>query len=121
MPELGWTLGTPEKDFTDVPVWVTTEGVVVGSPNGHLFNISKNKIKMAIPERGASLYRNREGIIQFLTSFKSGVTGTGAGFQHGDTYNAMKNGELDKHEEFFNGMGSRASFTEEVTCTVTHP
>jgi len=121
MPELGWTLGTPEKDFTDVPVWVTTEGIVVGNPDGHLFNISKNKIKMAIPARGASLYRNREGIIQFLTSFKAGATGTGAGFRHEDTYDAVKNGDLDRHEEFFSGMGSRASFTEEVTCTVTHP
>lgn len=119
MPELGWTLGTPEKDFTDVPVWVTTEGIVVGSPSGKFFNISKNKLKMAIPSTGASLYRNREGIIQFLTSFKSGVTGSGSGFIDQDTYDVFENGKLDTHNEIVRDMGSRTGFSDSATCTVT--
>jgi hypothetical protein len=119
MPELGWTLGTPEKDFVDVPVWLTTEGVVVGSPTGKYFNVTKNKIKMPIPEGGASLYRNLEGIIQFLTSFKSGTTGSGAGFNDIDTNNVFKNGQIDIHEVDFKEMGSIAKFTDTVSCTVT--
>jgi len=119
MPELGWTLGTPEKDFVDVPVWLTSEGVVVGGPSGNFFNITKNKLKMGIPEQGASLYRNREGIIQFLTSFKAGVTGTGAGFRDTDTYNAFKNGRIDVHEQRNEGMGTAVGFGDSCSCTVT--
>ncbi len=119
MPELGWTLGTPEKDFTDVPVWLTTEGVVVGAPSGHLFNISKNKIKMSIPDRGASLYRNLEGVIQFLTSFKTGSIASGAGFRDADTYAAIRSGKIDIHEKSNKEMSSRAAFSDEVSCTVT--
>jgi hypothetical protein len=119
MPELGWTLGTPEKDFTDVPVWVTTEGIVVGGPSGKFFNITKNKIKMGIPLQGASLYRNREGIIQFLTSFKHGSGGSGAGSDDADTYAAFKDGKIDVHNEVVKEMGSRAGFSDSATCTVT--
>lgn len=119
MPELGWTLGTPEKDFTDVPVWLTSEGVVVGSPTGKFFNITKNKIKMAVPESGASLYRNLDGVIQFLTSFKSGAAGSGIGSDDTDTYNVFKNGRIDTHSKRIEGMGTRACFSDDATCTVT--
>ena len=119
MPELGWTLGTPEKDFVDVPVWLTTEGFVVGNSSGKFFNITKNKIKMAIPSEGASLYRNLEGIIQILTSFKAGTTGSGAGFDDTDTYNAFRNGQIDLHNARDEEMGSRAGFSDKVTCTLT--
>ncbi len=119
LPELGWKLGTPEKDFTDVPVWLTSEGVVVGSPTGKFFNVTKNKLKMGIPSQGASLYRNLEGIIQFLTSFKTGTTGSGAGFEDKDTINAFINGRLDVSKKSLQGTVSAARFSEEVTCTVT--
>ena len=115
MPELGWTLGTPEKDFVDVPVWVTSEGVVVGGPSGKFFNITKNKIKMSVPSRGASLYRNSEGFIQFLTSFKVGNTG----LDDLDTYNAFKNGKIELNSRVPEDMGSRAGFSDSVTCKVT--
>ncbi|MFH1744456.1 MAG: hypothetical protein ABIH23_36090, partial [bacterium] len=119
MPELGWTLGTAEKDFVDVPVWWTSEGCVVGSPTGKFFNITKNKIKMAIPARGASLYRVREGMIQYLTSFKAGVTGSGAGFTDADTAYAFLHGHIDTHDEVIREMGSRTKCSDEATCTVT--
>ncbi len=118
MPELGWTLGTPEKDFVDVPVWLTTEGVVVGAPNGNFFNITKNKIKTGIPDQGASLYRNLEGVIQYLTSFKRGATGSGAGFSDNDTMTAFRNGRISLHEQSNEGMGSRFGFADVATCKV---
>jgi hypothetical protein len=118
MPELGWTLGTPEKDFEDVPVWLTSEGVVVGSPSGHFFNVTKNKLKMGIPSQGASLYRNLDGVIQFLTSFKSGATGSGAGFRDTDTYNVFKNGRIDTYEQSNDAMGARVGFSDVATCKV---
>jgi hypothetical protein len=119
MPELGWILGTPEKDFVDVPVWLTTEGVVVGGANGHFFNITKNKIKMGIPTEGASLYRNLEGIIQYLTSFKTGAIGSGAGFGDTETFNVFKNGHIDVHSKNAEGTRSSAGFNDEAICTVT--
>jgi hypothetical protein len=119
MPELGWTLGTPEKDFVDVPVWVTAEGIVVGAPTGKFFNITKNKIKMSIPTQGASLYRNSEGFIQFLTSFKSGGVGSGVGVEDLDTFNAFKAGRIDTHSRVLKSEGSLAGFSDDASCTVT--
>lgn len=119
MPELGWTLGTPEKDFTDIPVWLTTEGVVVGNGSGKFFNITKNKIKMSIPNQGASLYRNLEGKIQFLTSFKKGTSGSGAGFSDADTDAAFKAGEIPTSNKTPEGMGSGAGFSDSASCIVT--
>lgn len=118
LPELGWTLGTAEKDFADVPVWLTEEGVVVGSPSGKFFNVTKNKLKMGIPERGASLYRNMEGVIQYLTSFKTGTTGTGRGFRDTETYNAFKDGKIDMHEKTLNDDIARVGFSDSASCKV---
>ena len=119
LPELGWTLGTAEKSFSDVPVWLTVEGIVIGSPTGKFFNVTKNKLKMGIPSRGASLYRNLEGVIQYLTSFKTGATASGVGFSDADTLNVFKTGRIDIHNKAIEGMGSRAGFKDEVTLTVT--
>jgi hypothetical protein len=119
MPELGWTLGTESKNFTDVPVWLTDDGVVVGNATGKLFNITKNKLKTGIPVRGASLYRNLEGITQFLTSFKRGVTGSGMGFSDADTMAAFEDGRIDVHNERIEDMGGRVGFSDSATCTVT--
>ena len=118
MPELGWTLGTPEKDFNDVPVWLTTEGVVVGAPSGKFFNVSKNKIKMGIPEQGAAMYRNYEGIIQFLVSFKRGATGSGRGFADPETNAAFENGKIETNSVNFSDMTSRAGFADTASCRV---
>jgi hypothetical protein len=119
MPELGWTLGTPEKDFTDVPVWLTSEGIVVGNGSGKFFNITKNKIKMSIPQQGASLYRNLEGKIQFLTSFKKGTIGSGAGFSDTDTDAAFKNGAIPTSNLTPEGMSNKVGFSDIASCTVT--
>lgn len=118
MPELGWVLGTAEKDYVDVPVWVTSEGIVVGGANGKLFNITKNKVKMPIPSKGASLYRNLNGVIQYLTSFKTGVKGSGAGFEDSDTYSAFKHGHITTSDKVPRVSGSRSSFTDSATCQV---
>jgi hypothetical protein len=74
---------------------------------------------MGIPGQGASLYRNLEGIIQFLCSFKTGATGTGAGFRDADTYNAFKNSCIDVHEAGIEEESTRVGFSDIVSCTVT--
>jgi hypothetical protein len=118
MPELGWTLGTPEKDFVDVPVWLTSEGVVVGSPNGHFFNITKNKLKIGVPREGASLYRNLNGIIQYMTSFKIGEVGSATGLRDEETEKAFKLGMIDPYESDKKYMGSRFGFSDSATVKV---
>jgi len=70
LPELGDVLGTPEKGYTDVPVWRTVDGIVAGNVSGRLFNLTKNKINMNAADVGASLYRQTSGGFQFLTSSK---------------------------------------------------
>jgi len=118
LPELSWTLGTPEKDFVDVPMWTSEDGIVIGLSSGKFLNVTKNKLKMGIPDKGASLYRNMEGVIQFLTSFKSGATGTGHGFRDEDTYNAFKNGKIDTHNKTLEGEVTRACFSDSASCKV---
>jgi hypothetical protein len=119
VPDLSSTLNTSEKGLVDVPVWLTTEGIVAGTTSGTLYNLTKNKLKMGIPSSGASLYRNMEGTFQFLTSFKTGETGSGKGFSDTDTDNAFKNGRIDVFNKRTQAMGSSAGFSDSCTCTVT--
>lgn len=94
VPELGDILGTPEKGYVDVPVWVTEEGIVIGNAAGKLYNLTKNKIMFGVPDKGASLYRNNNGVFQFLTSFKKGDSGSGVGFSDDATCEVFRNGKL---------------------------
>lgn len=94
VPYLADILGTSEKGYVDVPIWVTAEGIVVGNANGRLFNLTKNKLKFGTPERGASLYRSQDGVFQFLSSFKQGASGSGAGFSDEATCEVFRNGTL---------------------------
>jgi len=73
---------------------------------------------MGIPDQGASLYRNLDGVIQYLTSFKSGVTGTGKGFRDEETYNAFKNGQIDIHNKTLEQEATRVGFTDVASCKV---
>lgn len=116
MPELGDVLGTPEKGYVDVPVWRTTEGLVAGNASGRLFNLTKNKLIFGIPDRGASLYRNFGGVLQFLTSAKAGTGGSGAGFFDADTLAALKAGRFDISSAKANAIGSGARMSETVSC-----
>jgi len=116
LPELGDALGTPEKGYVDVPVWRTTEGVVAGNASGRLYNLTKNKLVFGTPERGASLYRNFGGVLQFLTSSKAGTGGSGAGFFDADTIAAIKAGKFDISSLKSNVTTSGAVASETVTC-----
>jgi hypothetical protein len=94
VPYLADIMGTQEKGYVDVPIWVTAEGIVVGNANGRLFNLTKNRLRFGIPERGSSLYRNQDGVFQFLSSFRQGTTGSGAGFSDAATCEVFRNGTL---------------------------
>lgn len=119
MPELSWTLGTPEKVFNDVPVWLTNDGLVIGNNSGKFFNISKNKTKMSIPTNGASLFRTVNGNIQILTNFKSGLTGSGTGSVDTETLNTFINGYINTYSKSDRQLGCRTGFTDIASCTVT--
>jgi len=118
LPDLSSVLGTAEKGFTDVPVWLTTEGFVAGNQSGRLFNLTKNKLKIGIPVQGASLYRNLNGMFQFLTNFKQGFTASGKGFSDADTIKAFTDGKIVLSEKRFNGMATRVGFSDSATCQV---
>jgi len=102
LPELGDVLGTPEKGYVDVPVWRTTEGIVAGNASGRLFNLSKHKLQMGAPSRGASLYRTVGGVFQYITT---------APASGGDqvTKQMFKSGTMDI---------SSAGFADYATCEV---
>ena len=118
LPDLGSILGTPEKGFVDVPVWLMEDGIVAGNISGKVYNLTKNKIKMGIPLKGASLYRNFEGVFQFLTSFKSGTGGSGRGFADTETHNVFKAGHIDVHNKALSDTSCRAAFNDAAICEV---
>lgn len=119
LPDLESVLGTAEKGQVNVPVWMTAEGIVAGSNAGTLYNLTKNKIKTGIPARGASLYRNLEGMFQFLTSFRNSATASAKGFSDDVIMAAFKAGKIDDHTEDVEALTNRAQFTDSATCTVT--
>ena len=119
LPDLESVLGTAEKGQVSVPVWMTTEGIVAGSNAGTLYNLTKNKIKTGIPARGASLYRNLEGMFQFLTSFRNSATASAKGFSDDVILAAFKAGKIDDHTEDVEALTNRANFSDSATCTVT--
>lgn len=118
LPDLSSVLGTAEKGFTDVPVWMTADGYVAGNQMGRLFNLTKNKLKIDIPERGAALYRNLEGAFQYLCSFKRGNVGSGEGFADQDTLNAFIHQRLLLKSKSLEDAPQRIGFADTATCQV---
>jgi len=116
LPELGDILGTPEKGFVDVPVWRTTEGIVAGNVTGKLYNLTKHKMKMGSPERGASLYRQKDGEFQFITSGEAGVTGSGTGGYDAALATAIEAGRMAINNLLQSANSSLGRMSEDVTC-----
>ncbi len=92
--ELGDIISPQEKVHDSVPVWLSKEGVVIGNNAGRLFNLTQQKVRFAPGEKGASLYRQKGGQFQFLTSFKSGPEGSGFGISDSATCEVMRNGKV---------------------------
>ena len=116
LPELGDILGTPEKGFVDVPVWRTTEGIVAGNITGKLYNLTKHKLRMGNPKRGASLYRQKNGIFQFLSSAEQGTFGSAKGGYDSVLRRAVMEGQIEITNLSKYANTSIAGFAEEVTC-----
>ncbi|MBA3031019.1 MAG: hypothetical protein FP816_19705 [Desulfobacteraceae bacterium] len=114
--ELGDVLGTSEKVYVDVPVWLSQEGIVAGNPSGRLFNLTNNKVKFSPPESGAALYRDVNGVFQFLTSFPSGQTGSGVRANDPKVLEAFKNGHLRGTQT--GGDVDIAAFSDNAVCEV---
>jgi len=118
LPELGDVLGTPEKGYVDVPVWRTTEGIVAGNASGRLFNLTKNKLTMGVPERGASLYRQKDGEFQFLTSASQGIAGSGEGTIDAVLKAALLAGKLPMTNKMKDIPTTSGIMQEDVSCEV---
>jgi hypothetical protein len=92
--ELGDTISPPEKKHESVPVWVCEEGIVAGNPAGRLFSLSQGKVKFAPGTEGASLYRQKNGDLQFLTSFLQGEDTVSMGLADEATITVIRNGTV---------------------------
>jgi len=114
MPYLADIMGTQEKVINDVPVWRSEDGIVAGNAAGRLFILTKNKLNMGTPEHGASLYRDLNGVIQFLTSSRQGV-----GSSDAETIAALKAGKVPQSEVSLMGPGSYAGFSDSVDVVQT--
>ena len=114
--ELGDVLGTSEKVYVDVPVWLSQEGIVSGNPSGRLFNLTNNKVKFSPPEKGAALYRDVGGVFQYLTSFPSGQAGSGVRANDPKVLEAFKNGHLRGTQT--GGDVDTAAFSDNAVCEV---
>jgi hypothetical protein len=116
MPYLADVLGTAAKVINDVPVWLSDDGFVAGNISGRIFNLTKDRIKMGVPDRGASLYRNLDGVIQILSSFKTGTAITGA--KDADTVFAFLHGHIDTHNARDHDGKSMVVASDSATCEV---
>jgi hypothetical protein len=92
--ELGDTISPPEKKHESVPVWVSREGIVAGNPVGRLFSLSQGKVKFSPGKQGASLYRQKNGDFQFLTSFYKGPDEDSVGISDDATMTVIRNGAV---------------------------
>lgn len=118
LPELGDVLGTPEKGFVDVPVWRTTDGVVAGNVSGRLYNLTKHKLRMGVPERGASLYRNLNGVFQFLTSAARASGGSGVGLEDAETVTVFRNEGVAQSNAYPGGTVTLTGLSDTAECEV---
>lgn len=50
------------------PVWMTKQGIVVGTHTGHVVHLTESKVRVNSRTRGAGLYRVQNGIPQVLMS-----------------------------------------------------
>jgi hypothetical protein len=50
------------------PVWMTKQGIVVGTHTGHVVHLTESKVRVNSRTRGAALYRVQNGIPQVLMS-----------------------------------------------------
>lgn len=112
MPYLADIMGTEQKVISDVPVWLSEDGFVAGNTAGRLFNLTKNRLRMGTPNQGASLYRDLNGVIQILTSFKQ----SGVGPSDAETVAAMEAGKVVQSESTLRTQGSHAGFSDVVIC-----
>lgn len=94
VPELGDILSPAERIHSNVPVWVSQEGIVAGNASGRLFNLTQQKIKFRPGQRGASVHRIKDGEFQFLTSFKQGAFDTGFGMSDAATVEVIRKGRV---------------------------
>lgn len=92
--ELGDTISPPEKKHESVPVWVCQEGIVAGNPAGRLFSLTQGKVKFSPGANGASLYRQKNGDLQYLTSFYKGSDDASMGLSDDATVTVMRNGAV---------------------------
>jgi hypothetical protein len=92
--ELGDTISPPEKKHVSVPVWVSQEGIVAGNPAGRLFSLTQGKVRFAPGPQGASLYRQKNGDFQYMTSFYRGPDTDSVGMSDEATVTVIRNGKV---------------------------
>ena len=73
---------------------------------------------MGAPDKGASLYRNLNGIFQFLTSAQHGQGGSARNTTDEATKTILENGQVATYEQSVNRPESSAGLEEEVTAEV---
>lgn len=115
--ELGDILGTNEKVYTDVPVWLSKEGIVIGNAAGRLFNLTNNRVRMTPPSTGAATFRNVAGKIQYIASFLKGETKSGNVSTDALVNSVFLEGNVSDAIE--SSYTEAASFGDSATCTVT--
>ncbi len=82
---------------SNVPVWMTEHGVVAGSREGQLVNLTQRKVKMTPPKEdgeSAATAREHNGDVQYLASYKRKPSGTAASFGDKATAEVVRNGRV---------------------------
>ena len=73
---------------------------------------------MGVPERGASLYRQKDGEFQFLTSASQGIAGSGEGTIDAVLKAALLAGKLPMTNKMKDVPTTSGIMQEDVSCEV---
>ncbi len=91
---LGFVHQLPEIG-SNVPVWMSKTGIYAGTADGQVINLTQRKVKLSVAgNSAAAIGRERNGDVQYLTSFKRKANGTGAQFGDSATAEVFRNGKL---------------------------
>lgn len=79
----------------NVPVWVANQGIMAGSHEGQVVCLTNRKVKLT-PNEGeaASIARQNNGEMQYLTSYRRNPGGSGMGMGDSATAEIVRNGKI---------------------------
>jgi len=59
-------------------MWVSSQGIITGTNEGQVLNLTENIVSYPVGDEGAGLFRQKEGVAQYVSTLKEPKDGTEA-------------------------------------------